>query len=265
MNSFFHIFTYRLGGATYFLLLCLSFTNLMKNTEKWIAKRFLRDKKGRIIGTHNHKIIGNAYEPVIKKYSKGRLVDVGCGDVPFYHFYKDLVTENICIDWASSSLDISFLDYEADLNKPMNFLASDTFDTVICTDVLEHIYKPEVLFSEMCRILKPGGNLILAVPFLYWIHDPEHDYNRYTHFMLRNFCKENNMKVIELEAFGGLPEVLYDLIYKGYSYYNFPAKSLFYFFFKNMGTFLSKRNAIKRLSKNSTSTFPLGYIMVAQK
>ncbi len=237
----------------------------MKNIDKWVPKRFTRDKKGRIVGTHNHKIIGNSYEPIIRKYSKGRLADIGCGDVPFYHFYKDQITENICIDWGNSSLSTSFLDYEADLNKPIDFIKSNSMDTVLCTDVLEHINKPTVLFPEMCRILKPGGTLILAVPFLYWIHDNEHDYHRYTHFMLREFCRENNMKILHLEAFGGLPEILYDLVYKGYSYYNLPAKKIFYFFWRNIGTFLSKRNIVKRLSQNSRSTFPLGYILVAQK
>jgi SAM-dependent methyltransferase len=237
----------------------------MKNADNWVPKRFLRDKKGRIIGTHNHKIIGNLYEPIIKRYSKGKLADIGCGDVPYYLFYKDLVTENICVDWGNSAHDISFLDYEADLNKPIDILSSNTFDTVLCTDVLEHINKPTILFSEMCRVLKPGGHLILAVPFLYWIHEADHDYHRYTHFMLREFCRENNLKVIELQTYGGLPEVIYDLIHKGYSYYKFPAKSLFYFFWRGLGTFLSRRNFVKRLSQSSRSTFPLGYILVAQK
>src|SRR6185437_10799991 len=237
----------------------------MKNADKWVAKKFLRDKKGRIVGTHNHKIIGNAYEPIIKKYSKGKLADIGCGAVPYYLFYKDLITENVCVDLGNSGHDISFLDHEADLNKPIDFLQSNTFDTVLCTDVLEHIHKPTVLFPEMCRILKPGGHLILAVPFLYWIHEADHDYHRYTQFMLRKFCEENNMKVVELQAFGGLPEVLYDLVHKGYNYYKLPAKSLFYFFWGSLGTFLSKRSLVKRWSQSSRSTFPLGYILVAQK
>lgn len=237
----------------------------MKNTDKWVAKKFLRDRKGRIIGTYNHKIIANAYEPIIKKYSKGVLADIGCGEVPYYLFYKELISENVCVDWANSLHNISFLDYEADLNKPMDFLKSDSFDTVLCTDVLEHIHKPALLFSEMCRILKPGGHLIIAVPFLYWVHEAEHDYHRYTQYMLRQFCSENKMEIMELHAFGGLPEVLYDLVYKGYNYYRLPAKSLFYFFWRNLGTFLSKRSVVQRLSQSSRSTFPLGFILVARK
>lgn len=237
----------------------------MKNIEKWKPKRFVRDKSGKIIGTHNHKIIGNAYEPVIKKFSKGRLADLGCGDVPFFHFYRNLVQENICIDWAHSSLETSFLDYEADLNLPLEFLESGSFDTVLCTDVLEHIYNPEILFSEMVRILKKDGHLILAVPFLYWVHDSPHDYHRYSHFKLNEFCAKRNMDVVSIEIFGGLPEIIFDLVHKGYNYYNFPLKKIFYFFWEGIGNFLSKRSFVKRLSNNSKMTFPMGYILVAKK
>jgi SAM-dependent methyltransferase len=237
----------------------------MKNKEKWEPKRFTKDSKGRIIGTHNHKIIGNSYEPMIKKYASGMLADIGCGDVPYYNFYKDLVKDNICVDWENSSLELSFLDYHADLNKPISFLETNTFDTVLSTDVLEHIHEPALLFSEMNRILKPEGHLILAVPFLYWIHENPHDYHRYTHFMLREFCKKNNLEVIELEAYGGLPEIIFDLIHKGYGFFNLPMKSLFYKSFNGIGRMLSKVGFIKRMSIRSRSTFPMGYILVARK
>jgi len=237
----------------------------MKNIDKWKSNRFNRDKKGRIIGSYMHKIIGNAYEPAIKKYSKGLLADIGSGDVPYYHFYKDLITGNICVDWENSSLEISYLDHAADLNKGLNFLTSSSFDTVLCTDVLEHIYRPELLFSEMARILKPNGHLILTVPFLYWIHDSPHDHHRYTDHKLKEFCINNNLEVVHLSAYGGLPEIIYDLIHKGYGFYNFPLKKVFYFFWNRIGYFLSNRKFVKRLSLNSRNTFPMGYVLVASK
>jgi len=237
----------------------------MKNTERWKPKRFTKDNKGRIIGTYMHKIIGNAYEPIIRKYSKGMLADIGCGDVPFYHFYKDSITDNVCVDWANSSLETSFLDYDADLNKELVFLETDSFDTVLCTDVLEHISQPELLFSEMTRILKPNGHIILTVPFMYWIHGNPHDFHRYTHYKLKDFCANNNLTIVELNTYGGLPEIIFDLIYKGYNYYNFPLKRMFLFLWLKLGLFLSRRSYIKRLSNSSKGTFPMGYTLVAKK
>jgi SAM-dependent methyltransferase len=237
----------------------------MRNKEKWKPKRFTKDHKGRIIGTHNHKIIGHAYEPAIKKYASGKLADIGCGDVPYYHFYKDNVTDNICIDWENSALELSFLDHHADLNKPLDFLESESFDTVLSTDVLEHIHEPALLFSEMTRILKKEGYLILGVPFLYWIHDNPHDYHRYSHFMLREFCKKNNLEVVQLEAYGGLPEVLFDLTFKGYNFFNLPLRNTFNKVFGWIGAFLSRRNFVKKMSARSKNIFPMGYVLVAKK
>lgn len=237
----------------------------MKNIEKWTQKRFQRDSKGRIKGIYNHKIIGNAYEPVIRNNSKGKLLDLGCGDVPYFHMYKDSVDEVICIDWGNSSLDISHLDIEADLNLGLPMIESETFDTIICTDVFEHIYNPELLFNELGRVLKPSGKLILAVPFLYWIHSSPHDHHRYTHFKLRNFCESRGLEVLSLASYGGLPEIIFDLIYKGYNFYNLPFKGVFLKLFFNLGYFLKDFSFVKRMSDKSKETFPLGYILVAQK
>ncbi len=237
----------------------------MKNKEKWRPKRFTRNAKGQIIGTYNHKIIGNAYEPVIRKYACGYLADIGCGDVPYYHFYKDNVTDNICVDWGNSTLATSFLDYEADLNAELPFLNTSVFDTVLCTDVLEHIHNPELLFSEMVRILKPGGYLILMVPFLYWIHEVPYDYHRYSHFKLKQFCDTHNLQVEKLDAYGGLPEVFFDLVHKGYSFNNFPFRKPFLFCWNALGSFLSRRKFIKKISDRSRQNFPMGYVLVAKK
>jgi len=237
----------------------------VKNKNLWKASRFFKTEKGKSKDTYNNQIILKAYVPIIKKYATGMLADIGCGDVPFYHFYNDQIQDNICVDWKNSSLNISFLDFDADLNKEINFLESNSFETVLCTDVLEHIHNPEVLFSEMTRILKKSGHLILTVPFLYWIHDNPHDYHRYTHFKLRDFCGKNKLEVVSLEAFGGLPEVIFDMVYKGYSFYNFPLRRMFLYSWKKLGFFLSRRPFVKRLSASSKQVFPMGYVLVAKK
>ena len=217
----------------------------MKNKEHWIPAHYNKDHKGRINGTHMHKIIGHAYDKVIAKYSTGVLADVGCGNVPYYCIYKDLIKDNICIDWAKEETGISHLDYTADLNLAIP-LESESVDTVLCTDVLEHINNPDLLFSEMTRIMKKGSYMILTVPFLYWVHSAPYDYHRYTSFMLEEFCRRNKLQLVSLEAYGGLPEILYDLVYKGYIFYNFPLRRPFLFVWRKIGKFLYNRNFVKR-------------------
>ncbi len=44
---------------------------------------------------------------------------------------------------------------------------SESYDSIICSEVLEHIHDDRKAISEIIRILKPGGNLVISVP-RYW-------------------------------------------------------------------------------------------------
>lgn len=57
-------------------------------------------------------------------------------------------------------------------------------DVVVLSEVLEHVQVPQAAIQNIHRLLKPGGRLILTVPFLFPIHDQPHDYYRYTRFGL---------------------------------------------------------------------------------
>src|ERR1700730_3764704 len=162
-------------------------------------------------------IVAPHYEWAIRTYARGRLLDMGCGYVPLYETYRDLVSENICIDWQNTPHVNPYLDQIVDLTGALPF-ESDSFDTVLLTDVLEHIPEPMNLMCEIARILRPGGKLILGVPFLYWLHEIPHDYYRYTEFALRRFCQLSGLSVVALVPYGGLPEVLLDLISKGLNF-----------------------------------------------
>ena len=57
---------------------------------------------------------------------------------------------------------------------------SETFDAVILEAVLEHVQNPQQIVAEVRRILKSGGYICAAVPFLQGYHAAPHDYQRYT-------------------------------------------------------------------------------------
>lgn len=54
------------------------------------------------------------------------------------------------------------------------------FDTVIATEVLEHLYDPQQAIREMHRLLKPGGVCLLSTRFIYEYHADPNDYFRFT-------------------------------------------------------------------------------------
>ncbi len=64
------------------------------------------------------------------------------------------------------------------------------FDIVLCISVLEHLEEPAKAIEEMKRVLKPGGKIIVSVPFMYPIHESPGDYWRFTKFGLKSLFKD---------------------------------------------------------------------------
>ena len=58
--------------------------------------------------------------------------------------------------------------------------ANDSFDAVICAELLEHVRDPRRVLSEAHRVLRNGGTLLMSAPFLFHIHADPEDYGRYT-------------------------------------------------------------------------------------
>jgi SAM-dependent methyltransferase len=59
-------------------------------------------------------------------------------------------------------------------------VADQTTDFILCTETLEHIAEPSVFLGEAFRVLKPGGRILLTVPFMARWHFIPYDYWRYT-------------------------------------------------------------------------------------
>ena len=79
-------------------------------------------------------------------------------------------------------------------------LAGDTFETVLCTEVLEHLPEPQRAIDEIFRVLKPGGMLLLTTRFLFPIHDAPHDYFRFTKYGLRHLLRRFDILELQEEA-----------------------------------------------------------------
>lgn len=76
-------------------------------------------------------------------------------------------------------------------------IGSSSFDGVFCSGVLEHVDELHAAVAEIHRILKPGGVLIVGVPFLQPIHRAPGDYWRFTEFGLRELLKEFHVEHVE--------------------------------------------------------------------
>lgn len=156
-----------------------------------------------------------------------------------------------------------YLDKEQDLNQPIAF-PDASFDTIVLSDVLEHIRRPEELIREMYRILAPGGRVIMNVPYYYGLHEQPFDYYRYTQYALRAMTEDAGFKVEELESIGGVPEIMTDLFSKTVRGVPVVGRPLARFAQAFTGWFVRGGLGAK-LSRRTANDFPFGYALVLQK
>lgn len=123
----------------------------------------------------------------------GRILDVGCGTMPYKNFFN--FSEYVGLEFDTGiDKDKKVADYYYD-GKTFPF-QSEGFDSVICNQVLEHIFEPEEFLSEIFRVLKPGGKLLLTVPFTWDEHEQPFDYARYSSFGLKYLLEKSGLKLI---------------------------------------------------------------------
>ena len=142
------------------------------------------------------------------KFLSGKLLDVGCGSKPYRSlFYVD---EYIGLDIDSEmarTRGVADKFYDGHIFP----FQDNEFDAILCNQVLEHVFNPDEFLSEIYRVMKPGGKMVLTVPFVWDEHEQPYDYARYSSFGLRALCEKNGFKVIEHEKICADASLLFQL------------------------------------------------------
>ena len=124
----------------------------------------------------------------------GELLDVGCGSKP----YLSIVHAKSYIGLDIDSPAVRMRNVADYLYDGEEFPFSDCrFDSILCNQVFEHVFNPISFIGEMNRVLKPGGALVLSVPFVWDEHEQPFDYARYSTFGLRFLLERGGFEVIE--------------------------------------------------------------------
>jgi len=245
----------------------------MRNIDKWAPSKYVYKGDKLIASRDPHEVgigsrlvcdrIAACYDRHIKTYARGRLVDLGCGTVPLFASYRNYVDSSTCADWGNPSHQSNYLDLQCDLSSPLPF-RDRKFDTVILSDVLEHIFRPENLWNEMARILSSNGKVLMTVPFYYWLHEEPYDYYRYTEFALIRFAEMAGFRVVVLERLGGVPEIVADIFAKAFLYVP-RLGTMLSASVQRMTTLFVRTPVGARISRATSGSFPLGYFVVAEK
>ena len=241
----------------------------MKDADAWTPTKFVMTERGlqasrdtrevSISSRLSADLMAPRYQRMLERHARGRLLDLGAGHAPLFGVYRGLVDAVTCVDWPGSPHPSRHVDLFLDLNERLP-LPDAGYDTLLLTDVLEHISQPHILWPEMARVLAPGGRLLLATPFMYWIHEAPNDYLRYTEHMLRDCCTRNGLEILELRAQGGSPEVILDIVGRHLAWS--PLLSRVHLAVARAMLALSP---VRRLSERTRRWFPLAYTLVAAR
>jgi len=135
----------------------------------------------------------------IKKFARyvgGRVLDVGSGGQNRYkHLFK--YDQYICMDYiAGKEVDV------VGSADSMPFGDAE-FDSVVSTQVFEHLQFPEKAAQEIFRVLKDGGHALITVPQWNELHEEPYDYWRYTKYGLKDLFERNGFVTVDFDQRGG--------------------------------------------------------------
>ncbi len=157
----------------------------------------------------------NRHKWVINKLSKIKenttLLDAGCGTQRYKKYCKHLeyygqdfgeykpekLNEGLQMDtWEYGKL--AYVGNIWDINEK-----DETFDTILCTEVLEHIPYPNETIKEFSRLLKHGGILILTAPYASLPHfQPYYYYSGFSQEWYKYLLEQNGLELIEISPNG---------------------------------------------------------------
>lgn len=126
----------------------------------------------RLLPTAYKILLNRIVQPKLRSIT-GDVLVIGVGKEP-YHWLMGASTSVFTTDIEAEE----GIDGVADAHQ-LPF-SDKTFDAVIAIEVFEHLRDPKLATSEMYRVLRPGGVVILTVPFMFRVHGDPHDYQRFT-------------------------------------------------------------------------------------
>lgn len=154
----------------------------------------------------------------LREHAHGMLLDVGVSEGPYRAHFEPAVERYIGLEYPPSILDkqpdlwkiLDRAKKSVDIFGDGNRLpfGDGAFDTVLSTEVLEHLPTPATCMAEMARVLKPGGKLLLTVPFSQPLHELPSDYWRFTPSALALLARDSGLEPLSIEPRGNFATAL---------------------------------------------------------
>ncbi len=144
------------------------------------------------------------------------VADIGCGAKPYQRYFPGAARYfgiDLPVERSANKLE-KRADVYADLRRLP--IADESFDVVLCTQVLEHVPEPERVLSEAHRILRTGGTAVLTVPFMAAEHEEPHDYLRFTSYGITDLLTRCGFEAVSVKKQFGFWSAIGEMIYWHY-------------------------------------------------
>jgi SAM-dependent methyltransferase len=139
----------------------------------------------------------------------GAVLDVGCGSQPYRELIPAERYVGMEVDTPRTRASFAADVYYDGATFP---LPDADYDGVLCSQVFEHVFHPARFLAEVHRVLKPGGWLVLTVPFVWDEHEQPHDFARYSSFGLRAVLEAAGFEVVAQRKTVADGRVLFQLL-----------------------------------------------------
>lgn len=128
-------------------------------------------------------------------YVNGRCLDIGCGEKKYEKLFD--VKQYIGLD--------SNIELRPDIvaNGEALPFADEMFDSILSTQVLEHVRNLDEFLIEVTRVLKKDGYLIITVPCIAHLHALPNDFLRFSEFGIHNLFEKHGLSTVMIKPMGG--------------------------------------------------------------
>jgi SAM-dependent methyltransferase len=140
----------------------------------------------------------------------GRILDVGCGSKPYKSFFQCDEYIGIDIENPGHSHKEEQIDKYYD-GKHIPY-ENNSFDNLVCFEVLEHVFEPDLFLSELNRVIRPGGQALLTTPFIWNEHEVPYDFGRYSSYGLTFMLKKHGFEIVKYDKILNGPEFICALV-----------------------------------------------------